>query len=93
MTSKPKEVYSTVCNGHVEANQVDMETAMDKFVEVFHQNDKRKHVALHRHLVDRTGNIFSTKIILQVTGRPNLPRISGDGKPKGNKGGDNAKSL
>lgn len=67
--------YSVMTNGEMSVADTSHKDACSVFGRVFHANDKTKHMAMIEHTKDAAGNLLSSNIVLQVTGRPNLKAI------------------
>lgn len=77
-----KTTYSVMTNGEMSITDTSHKDACNMFSKVFHASDKTKHMAMIEHTKDAAGNLLSSTIVLQVTGRPNFKAIKtmGEGK-------------
>lgn len=67
--------YSVITNGEMSVSNTSHENACDVFGKVFHANDKTKHMVMMQHTKDAQGQITSSSVVLQISGKPNLKAI------------------
>lgn len=70
-----KTTYSVMINGSISVADTSHKDACNVFSQVFHANDKSKHMVMMEHTKDAQGNLLSSTVVLQVSGRPNLKAI------------------